>query len=1230
MRVEPRRRQVVAELFVIAKEEVSRKSVAGLPDAQERERALDVRQSWIVEAPAGSGKTGLLIQRYLKLLGDESVKEPEQVLAITFTLKATAEMRERVMAQLEAATRGNAIPAESEFDLSLRELAQAVLRRDRLLNWRLLEHPRRLKIRTIDSVCGEIARLLPVLSGSGGRLAPVDDPTLMYREAARQTLMQLGGIDAELDAALRTVLLHRDGSLAECESLLMEMLPLRNQWGDLVPLLGREEMNDDFLDREVLPQLQRALEEAVCAGLNEFAHAVPADFLQALASLAVSFADIEPYQREVSPIAICSGKVGVPSTDPADLEHWRALIHLLVTPSNGTWRKSFAKNTLGFETTPQQKKSMKALLDEVTHRDDLLQAIEKVNRLPPAVYPHEQWLVAKALFRVLSRALAELKVIFARRGECDFPEWGLLAEVALREEGAVEDLNAALGMKLQHLLVDEMQDTSTSQYLLIELLTQGWDGHSQTVFLVGDPKQSIYLFRQARVERFVKTMQKQMLGDLPLGHLRLTANFRSQRDLVHAFNQDFSLLFPHEVNDTSPEEVPYVKAQTVRGPSKSAAQNIVWHTQVLAAEGTLEDKAVARRRQLKAQAQQVRQIIEQWQTRPLPEGRSEPWKIAVLVRSRNVLPEIVAELKDEARGAILFRAVDIEALGERQEVLDLFALTRALLHPADRVAWFAVLHAPWCGLGLADLHLLAGADDPSWAERCVEEVIAERGDLLSEESCARLAKVWPVLCAAQDHRTGLTAAQWVERTWRSLGGDAYLQAAELANAHRYLQLLDEVEQQAGTLDLSLLQRRLSKLFAQPATGTGMVDLMTIHGAKGLEWDVVLVPGLEKRAQAERARLLTWNEIESNDEGAARIVLAPIAGRGEGSKELNDWLRRIDKTREAAERKRLFYVACTRAREELHLFASPEMTSKGEIRPAYGSLLATAWPAAERHFAASAITEVRSTTTSSAEKMFVLSLVDEVAHDREEFAVDLAAAESEQQHEEVRPAMLQRLPASFHPEARFTGKRTLPYGDDAAMPSPVSFERPKGSFEARAFGNAVHAYVEILTKQFADKTADNLLREISGWSPRIAAVLRADGLPPAVVDRLVPRVKTALGNMLHDPEGLWLLGAHDEAFTEFALASWGDTPDTLRSLRMDRVFLAGPDPLAAGKDYLWIVDYKTATHGRAGIDEFLAGERAKYAPQMESYALLMRDRVAEGNVRVGLYHAMLPKLAWWKA
>jgi len=1180
----------VAELFVVPSAKME------TPDVEARERALDVEQSWIVEAPAGSGKTGLLIQRYLKLLGHESVGEPEQVLAITFTRKATAEIRDRVMVQLELAARNAPLKREDEFERETRRLAVGVLRSDERMGWCLLENPRRLRVQTIDAVCAEIARSLPVLSGGGGGQRPTEDATLLHHEAARRTLMQLGGTDAVLDEALRMVLLHRDGSLGECERLIAEMLALRDQWGELVPL-GNQELNDAYLDGVVLPRLERTLEQAVCAGLTEFAMAVPADFLQTLCSLAASWGELEPYEKDVSPIAVCTRRAGVPGTAAVDLEHWRALIHLMVAPSSGTWRRNFPKNAMGFETTPAQKRALRALLEEVSHRDDLLQAIKKVDRLPPVKYPLEQWVMAKALFRVLRRALIELQLVFAQRGECDFAEVGLLAKSALRREGAVDDLQTALGMKLQHLLVDEMQDTSTSQYELIELLTQGWDGRSQTVFLVGDPKQSIYLFRQARVERFIRTMRDERLGELRVGRLRLTANFRSQKKLVKAFNEEFSLLFPRDANVA--DEAAYVEAVAVNGSSilGNACRSLVWHASVLPHDITKRD----RRQRAKTDASRIRAIVSEWRARPLPEGKSEPWKIAVLVRSRDHLMNIIAALKvDDGRGTIPFRAVDIERLNERQEVLDLFALTRALLHSADRVAWLAVLHAPWCGLGLAELHLLAGADDPDWSERSIQDVIVERGELLSEESCERLQRIWPVLQAATEQRARLTLAQWVERTWRSLGGDAPLQPEEMLNARRYLQLLDEIEEEGGPVDLKVLRRRMSRLFAEPRATEGAVDLLTIHGAKGLEWDVVIVPSLEKKAKVTSSRLLTWSEIESDDEEAAAVVLAPIAGKGENSRELNEWLKNIHQAREAAERKRLYYVACTRAREELHLFAAADTATDGEIKLEHGSLLNAAWPAAERHF------------DTAPAKITPIPFLPFPAPSEDDFVGDIAASV-------VRVPILQRLPLSFVPTKRFEATSTLPYGDVEAEPAGPAFERPEGSFEARAFGNAVHGFLERLAESLSENAdAGALLSEVGGWEQRIAAVLRSDGLSPAAVQRLVSRVITALKNTLRDPEGLWILRSHKDAANEFALTSWGESRS---SVRLDRIFRAGDTPLAEG-DCLWIVDYKTTTHGAEGVEEFLAKERAKYAPQMEAYVRVMK------GARVGLYYPMLPRLIWW--
>lgn len=1182
----------MADLFVVGRETEPEKvsDSSRPPNWREREQALDITRSWIVEAPAGSGKTGLLIQRYLKLLGDASVEQPEQILAITFTVKATGEIRERILDQLEAAAQNAPLKNDTDFERQTRALALAVLERDRSLSWHLLERPRRLKIQTIDSICMEIAGALPVLSGGDGKLSPVLNASALYREAARRTLTQLGGEDSGLNDALRTVLLHRDGNLAECEGLLAQMLALRSQWGRLVPLRGHE-LDDAYLDQTVLPRLERALEQAICAGLTQLSESVPDDFLEDISALASSLAHIPPYGREISPIAGCAGKQA-PGIDAKHLEQWRGLIHLLVTSSKWAWRKSFAKNSLGFELSREEKHQLARIIDRISHRDDLLEAMRRVDSLPPAQYPPEQWAVAKALFRVLSRALVELQLLFAERGECDFAELGLLAKSALSSIDGVHDLEAALGMRLQHLLLDEMQDTSTDQYELIELLTQGWDGHSQTIFLVGDPKQSIYRFRQARVERFVQTMLDHRLGDIPVGCLRLTANFRSQRGLVDAFNQDFSLLFPSEVSENSPEEVEYVEASAVRAKSNSAG--VVWHGTALPARTQALDLARIKKRRSRMDASAIREIVEEWRARPLPADRTEPWKIAILVRVKHHLASVIAELKkDTGEGPIPFRAVEIDALSDRQEVLDLFALTRALLHPADRTAWLAVLRAPWCGLGLAALHTVAGADDIPFAQRSIPALLDERSALL-DDSRARLTRVMPIFQAAREQRGRLTTAQLVERTWRSLRGDTYLSADQISNAQRYLQLLDEVEQETGTLDLSLLKARLDDLCAETTGSANAVDLMTIHKAKGLEWDVVIVPGLEKSGRASSRRLLAWHEINSADESAARVVLAPILGKGEASRELNAWLNGIERTRDAAERKRLFYVACTRAKEELHLFANPELTKEGGVKNT-ASLLNAAWPAAASHL--------------------ISADTDLEQPDAEDAVLDIAAAEEP-------PAKLQRLPLDLATTPLSTAAK-LPYGE-ANIHATASLRRPEGPFEARSLGNAIHGFLEFIATGLArGTTSEQMLREIANWDARISAVLRGDGLSSGRLGPLTARVKLALENTLRDPVGLWILSAQADASSELALTSW---QETRRSVRLDRIFRAGATPRSAGNDFLWIVDYKTAAHQGSGREEFLRQERERYKSQMETYAgMVKHDR---NKLRFGLYYPMLPQLVWW--
>ena len=373
---------------------------AAPPDADARRQALDIRRSFIVEAPAGSGKTGLLIQRLLKLLADPSVEQPEQVLAITFTNKATAEMRDRVLAHLAAAAHAidpsqsaaeSAVldqlaaasseppPAENVFQAETQELAQAVLAHDRQLGWELLDHPHRLNIRTIDSVCAEIARTLPVLSGSGGRLTPADDAEPLHREAARRTLLLLGSGNIAFDQALRDLLLHRDGNLAECESLLANMLSLRDQWGDLIPLTPTQ-LDEAWLDTNVLPRLELALDHAIQAVLTPLAQAFPADLLAQLTTLAADLAHAAPYDPQVpSPIALCTNLRTPPKPIAAALDHWLALIHLLIIDS-GELRKErgINKKTLKFDYDRKAAfhSRLVAILNQLNDRDDLLLAFQ--------------------------------------------------------------------------------------------------------------------------------------------------------------------------------------------------------------------------------------------------------------------------------------------------------------------------------------------------------------------------------------------------------------------------------------------------------------------------------------------------------------------------------------------------------------------------------------------------------------------------------------------------------------------------------------------------------------------------------------------------------------------------------------------------------------------------------------------------------------------------------------
>ncbi len=182
------------------------------PDIQARKRALDVERSFLVRAPAGSGKTELLIQRYLALLA--RVEAPEAIVAITFTRKAAAEMSDRVLKKLRNPDG---------------ELAQAALEQNRRREWHLLENPSRMAIQTIDSLCTSIAGRMPWTARLGDMPDIAENAGALYAEAARETLRMVTGDGPEADA-VATLLSHLDNRAEKVAQLIAAMLGRREQW----------------------------------------------------------------------------------------------------------------------------------------------------------------------------------------------------------------------------------------------------------------------------------------------------------------------------------------------------------------------------------------------------------------------------------------------------------------------------------------------------------------------------------------------------------------------------------------------------------------------------------------------------------------------------------------------------------------------------------------------------------------------------------------------------------------------------------------------------------------------------------------------------------------------------------------------------------------------------------------------------------------------------------------
>lgn len=1214
------------------------------PDQEAREQALDRSRSVLVQAPAGSGKTDLLTRRFLGLLGE--VDEPEQIVAITFTKAAAAEMRHRILAELEkAAARETCEDFEA---LSMEALAARALSRSQAREWNLIELPARLRVTTIDAFCREIALNQPLLSELGGGLDIAAQPGELYRRAARRTLEQIDAAQPELRESIAALLLWRDNGWQEMESLLIEMLKQRDRWMQGFLLTGEQDW--EALRERLERPFARAVQEKMVM-LSALLDQVPRARAEALELARIGCEQSAgALYRELAEMAEfpCA-----PFEDAEQIEEVRqacACLARLLQTQKSAWRSEKGLNaTAGFPATDSgraAKKRLVALIADLRQIPGLEAALAAVANLPPARYSEDDWHIVRACFTLLRRAAAQLQVVFAEQGAVDYTE---VTQIALRvlagDDGAPSDAALAAADNIRHLLVDEFQDTSRRQHQLLTSLIAAWpEREGRTCFVVGDPMQSIYSFRDADVELFsrVRSCGFEIPGDtpFPVHPARLKANFRAARGLVKNANEIFAKVF----SEDDGSGIAFEASEPARQQASASGLQLAEETIRLQLHigfmlqtpwsGSLEEKQRIAGEREAVQRDHVKQIIavirghEPRMEVARAEGR--PYRIAVLGRTRKALAAVAAGLR---AAGIPFAAVDLEELRERPEVTDALALARALLNPQDRVAWLGVLRAPWCGLSLADLHTLVSADDPEIKARPVPLLLAERRHLLSPEASADVERVLGAIEAADGLRANQPAATlgaWMEQVWLRLGGDACADAAARANLRLLWKCFDSLPEGEQDIPGPALDLALEKLTAMPdpqVESNHGVQLMTIHKAKGLEFEVVIVPELQAGAGRTHAELLSWMErglAESDGSGeATEFLVAPIQPKGGERGEAKSWVVRIRRERESQEMRRLLYVAMTRAREELNLFArlNYKMANDGlfELIPPKDCLLAAAWPALEE--------EIRGE-------------FDEWRESSAPATIETLAAGEASVSPLLAPAVLRRLPPDFKVDCN--GPALEPRGaiPNGGADGPL-FRRHEGGLESRALGIAVHSLLEELARLRRSRDWPAAIAALAELQPRIAAEARSSGLERGQAGRIAAQALEIARNVSRDPLGQWILSPHEEAASE---ARWtGIVDDGVRSVRVDRVFRAGALPGAggspesgsagsvAGDETWWIIDYKTAHAEGLDPEKALPELRELFQPQLEAYARVLRALNGENaRVRAGLYYPRMNRFDWWEA
>ncbi|MBF2754258.1 MAG: UvrD-helicase domain-containing protein [Gammaproteobacteria bacterium AqS3] len=1084
-------------------------------DAQVRAQAVDPSGSYIVRAPAGSGKTSLLVHRYLNLLS--GVNRPEEVLCVTFTVKATAEMRERIVGVLRRAADSDEAGLEGQ-KLEEYRAARRVLERDAQRGWGLLRSADQLNISTLDGLCANIVRALPVgrASAASGRELIVpgygieQNPRSIFEHCTRRLLLDEDLPEAVAEARSHLLSLYRT-DMQKLSGLIIEMLSQRADWVQtVVAVEGAEELAENYgtfvqfwIDQVRGWALGRLEQEGGSGEQRRFVEALKTQ---------------------------------------AD---WGMFYQAAYTKS-GTVRSR--------QSTPLSHELLEGMLGA---------GLGLLSQLPQddfAWYPH--------LRTFMLHLLADVAVEMMQRGVADFTGVALAADAALGNEDEVTDLARALDYRLQHILVDEFQDTSELQLKLLRQLVVQWQpDEGRTLLLVGDTAQSCYGFRGARPGLF-NLVEQVGIGELRLTPLKLSSNFRSHPAVVNEINALFGRAFPDE-NDINTGAAPYVGMQ----PQQEAGEidggvsfdlveidSEAYFGQIRGAPPEVKRqheryRTACRRQIIERGVEFVRRALAD-----LPDTAAEArGQVAILVRKRGDLPDVVNALE---RAGVAYSADSTLNYKNSPAVRACIALARVLRNGTDRVALTALLRSPLCGLSLAELHAIAGAApkrrslwealrDGRWRERLPGE---------------RAAAVDRVLTVFARMRTGSRSGDFVERVqraWSMLGGPSVL-----GDSAR----IDELLAALGDWGENWAEREdyfLNSTFIPGSSGEERVRLMTIHNAKGLEFGAVWIPSITGEGRNTLTPLLhtdAWSESLTTPQ-------LPLAGLGRD----HAHFKYIDAERNRQEVLRLLYIAATRAIYRLHI-------STAIVLPRGDYNILTMYSV------------VRHLDTWSDRVM--------EAPEPEQIPADVSSpAAGAHPPDETRPHY-------WHPQT------PPPLPAAASERDSESFAPAVASPDARALGSLVHLLLEGWAKNGEAFLGHCRSGRFAGYC---RSRLRVLGVAPQALDGLIANALDCLESAASDLENAWLFAQGE--YAEAVLLHRREQGE-LRELRVDRL-------VRRDDGTRWIIDYKTGARGRGeSLASYSARQLRQADEQLHRYFQAISAAFPGEPCRCGLYFPHERHLAEW--